>query len=181
MAWLNNLVSAITGNKKDIEQIRKNMQAPKADTPVTDSDIEAYIEDIDTRAKKMVKDLKNMYIKYGVEFSGFKSLEAACMSLREGIKSGKDEVYNNLIKLESSITSEQKRHVALIKIAVTKNGKKVIDQINQDPVTKQTFASIFGSRDVAGQENVDGTYQKLWSEIHKLAEFIITKKNRVYH
>jgi hypothetical protein len=181
MPWFSNLISAVTGTKKDVEEIKTKVQNYAPGVTITDAELEVYIDDINTRIKKMVKDLKSIYSKYGVQFSGFKSLDLACTSLLESLKDGKEQAYNSLIKLESSITAEQKRHVALIKMAVATDGKKVMDKINADPEAKQLFNSIFGERDVSGQENSDGIYQRLWSEIHKISEYIIMQKNKVYH
>lgn len=181
MQWLNDLISTVTGNKYDISAVKQKVQASEPGVIVTNDELEAYIKDISLRIKKMVKDLKQIYGKYDIQFSGFKSLDLCCDSLRSSLTDGKEEAYNNLIKLESAITTEQKRHLGLIKMAIAKNGQKVIDLINQDPFTKERFTKIFGERDVVGKNNVDGTYQRLWSEIHKLSEYIITQKNKVYH
>jgi hypothetical protein len=182
MPWLNNLISAVKGNKVDVDDVKRRVQAKVNKQPITDEELEAYVSDIKTRVGKMVKDLKTIYAKFGIQFTGFKSLDLACTSLKDGLKSNKDEIYNNLIKLESSITAEQKRHVALIKMAVTKDSKKVIDQIMQDARSKEKFNEIFGKHDSAtATANMDGTYQQLWSEIHRLSEYLITKKTKVYH
>ena len=184
MPWLNNIISAVTGNKVDVEEVKRKIKTSKpkkGELPVTDAELQAYVDDIKSRINKMVKDLRTIYGKFGIEFSGFKALDSACVTLRDGLKGGKDDAYNNLIKLESSITAEQRRHVALIKMAVSKDGKKVIDQITQNPSTNAKFAEVFGKRDATGKENMDGTYQQLWSEIHKLSEYIIVQKNKVYH
>lgn len=179
MPWINDIMSVITGKKQDIGAIKNKLQDPNV--VVSDGELSAYISDINSRIKKMVKDLKNMYGRYGVTFNGFKALDLACDSLRESLKDGREEAYNNLIKLESSITTEQKRHLALIRIAMTKEGKRVIDMINSDPNQKEVFVKIFGERDVAGKSDIDGLYQRLWSEIHKLSEYILIQKNKVYH
>lgn len=179
MPWINEIMSVFTGKKQDIDAIKLKLQEPGA--VVTDSELDAYISDISSRIKRMVKDLKNMYGRYGVTFNGFKALDLACDSLRESLKDGREEAYNNLIKLESSITTEQKRHLALIRIAMTKEGKRVMDMINSDPNQKAIFVKIFGERDVVGKTDVDGLYQRLWSEIHKLSEYILIQKNKVYH
>jgi hypothetical protein len=178
MPWLNSIISAITGKKYDITAIKAKIDAK--DT-LTDDELNGYIDDIDKRIKKMERELKNIYSKYGVTFNGFKALDTACDALRESLKDGKEVAYNNLIKLESAITSEQKRHLALIRIAMTSHGKQVITEINSDPISKEIFIKVFGERDVAGKVNMDGLYQRLWSEIHKLSEYIITLKNKVYH
>jgi hypothetical protein len=178
MSWLKDIMSVITGNEVDVEQVRTKIQS--STEGVSDEEIKAYIDDIDSRVKRMVKDLKTVYAKYNIQFSGFKSFDVACNSLSTSLKDGRDEAYNNLVKLESTITSEQKRHLGLIKMAVTKDGKKVYDQIMLDPGDKLVFNKIFGSRDTNGTQN-DGTYQRLWSEVHKLSEYIITRKNKVYH
>lgn len=182
MPWLNNIISAITGtNSAVLESAKAKVQSANPTDPATNAELDAYIDDINRRIKRMVKDLKGIYSKNGVDFTGFKSLDMACKYLHESLQDGKEVAYNNLIKLESSITAEQKRHLSLIKIAMTTQGKKVIDQINQDPSSKEIFASVFGTRDVAGKENMDGMYQQLWSEIHKLSEYILMQKNKVYH
>ncbi len=178
MTWLKEILSVITGNDVDVEQVRAKIQTSSEGIP--DSDLTAYINDIDSRVKKMVKSLKTVYAKYNIQFTGFKSFDTACNSLSSSLKDGRDEAYNNLVKLESSITSEQKRHLGLIKMAVTKDGKKVYEQIMSDPTDKETFNAIFGSRDSSGAQN-DGTYQRLWSEVHKLSEYIIKRRNQVYH
>lgn len=181
MPWLNSVISAITGNKVDVDAIKSKLQSNDKNNSVTDAELDAYIDDIDKRIRKMVKELKNVYTLYGVSFTGFKSLDMACASLHDSVKNGKDEAYNNLIKLESSITAEQKRHLALLRIAMTSQGKRVMDLINQDPASRAVFVKVFGERDVVGHENMDGLYQRLWSEIHKISEYIIIHKNKVYH
>jgi hypothetical protein len=178
MPWLNDVISKITGKKYDITDIKTKINTA---APVPDVELDAYIDDIDRRIKKMEKELRNTYSKYGVSFNGFKSLDTACDALRESLKDGKEVAYNNLLKLESSITSEQKRHLALLRIAMTSQGKGVLDEINRDPVSKEIYVKVFGERASAGKENMDGLYQRLWSEIHKLSEYIITQKNKVYH
>lgn len=178
MTWLKEILSVITGNDVDIEQVKTKIQTSTEGIP--DSEIDAYINDIESRTKKMVKELKTVYAKYNIQFTGFKSFDTAAASLRSSLKDGRDEAYNNLVKLESSITSEQKRHLGLIKMAVTKDAKKVYEQIMLDPHDKETFNKIFGSKDATGAQN-DGVYQRLWSEVHKLSEYIIKRKNQVYH
>lgn len=178
MAWLKEILSVITGNDVDIEQVKTKIQS--STEGVSDSEINAYIDDLESRVAKMIKELKTIYAKYNIQFSGFKSFDLACNSLRASLKDGRDEAYNNLVKLENTITTEQKRHLGLIKMAVTKDGKKVYDQIMLDPKDKLIFNKIFGSRDTNGAQN-DGAYQRLWSETHKLSEYIITRKNKVYH
>jgi hypothetical protein len=181
MRWLNNVIASLTGNKKDVNAIRDKLQAADQTTIIADEDLLVYIDDVEDRCKKIVKKLKNLYAKYGIAFSGFKSLESACTALRDSLKDGKETAYNNLIKLESSITAEQKRHLSLIKIAMSKEGKKVLDEINAKPQEKAIFVGVFGERNVGKQENIDGAYQRLWSEIHKLSEYILLQKNKVYH
>jgi len=181
MPWFNDLVSAVTGSKKDCSEIKAKIQSAKKGTMIPDTDIEEYIEDINSRVKSMVKELKTIYKKYDIQFMGFKALETACFSLGESLKTRKEESYNNLLKLESSITAEQKRHLSLIRMAVTKDGKKVLDRIMQDPTSKNQYIKVFGSRAITGTDGVDGTYQGIWSEINKVAEYVITHKNKVYH
>lgn len=177
MPWLNNVINAITGKKYDIDAIKTKMNSKSV---ITDAELDGYIDDIDKRVKKMEKELKNMYSKYGVSFNGFKSLDTVSEALHESVKDGKEVAYNNLIKLESSITTEQKRHLALLRIAMTSTGKHVLDEINRDPMSKETFVKVFGDR-TTGNDPKDGLYQQLWSEIHKLSEYIIMQKNKVYH
>lgn len=178
MSWLNNVITAISGKKYDICSLRSKVEANEM---LTDLELNAYIDDIDKRIKKMERDLKNIYCRYGVTFNGFKAFDTACDSLRSSIKDGKEVAYNNLIKLESAITTEQKRHLALIRIAMTAQGKHVINEINTDPVSKEVFVKVFGERDSTGKITEDGLYQKLWSEIHRLSEYVIMLKNKVYH
>ncbi len=181
MPWFSNLMSAFTGSKIDIEEFKKKLYSNDATVQLSNSDLEAYVDDIESRVKSMVKELKNTYKKYNITFSGFKSFDTACEYLRESIKNGSEHAYNNLIKLESVVTSEQKRHLALIRMAMTIDGKKVIDQINNDPIDKRTFIKIFGDRAQTGAMSHDGVYQQLWSEIHKLSEYVLLHKNKVYH
>lgn len=181
MPWFSNLMAAFTGPKIDVEEFKKKLYSKSTTEQVSNSDLAAYVDDIESRVKKMVQELKTTYKKYNITFSGFKSFDTACEYLRESIKNGSEQAYNNLIKLESVITSEQKRHLALIRMAVTTDGKKVIDQINNDPKDKQTFMKIFGDRAQTGAMSQDGVYQQLWSEIHKLSEYVLLHKNKVYH
>jgi hypothetical protein len=180
MHWFNNLLSAFTGPAVDVEELKKRLYSDSAEQ-LSNSELEAYVDDIESRVKTMVKSLKTLYKKYDITFSGFKSFDLACEYLRESIIDGSEKAYNNLIKLESVVTSEQKRHLALIRMAITTDGKKVIDKINNDPSDKQTFAKIFGDRMQQAVVSQDGVYQQLWSEIHKLSEYILLHKNRVYH
>jgi len=181
MPWFSDLLSAVTGVKKDFTEIKKNVQNAKKSTMIVDSDLEAYIDDINSRVNDMVNELKAIYKKYDIQFTGFKAFDNACFSLHECLKTRKEEAYNNLLKLESAITSEQKRHLSLIRMAVTKDGKKVFDKIIQDPTARTQYVKIFGSRAITGKDDVDGIYQAIWSELNKLAEYIITHKNKVYH
>lgn len=184
MPWLNNIMSVFGGKKADIEAIKQKIQASSNTTTAekpSNEELEAYVADIDSRVKKMVKDLKNIYKKYNIVFNGFRSFEMAIKYLHESIRNGSEEAYNNLIKLESVVTAEQKRHLALIRMAVTTNGKRVMEEINKDPEDKETFNKIFGEHNTAGTINTDGAYQQLWSEVHKLSEYILLQKNKVYH
>jgi uncharacterized phage infection (PIP) family protein YhgE len=181
MHWFNNLLAAFTGSTVDVDALKQRLYANNATDQLSNAELEAYVDDIEERVKKMVKALKTMYKKYDITFSGFKSFEQACEYLRESIADGSERAYNNLIKLESAVTSEQKRHLGLIRMAITTDGKKVIDKINNDPSDKQTFVKIFGDRAQPGAMSQDGEYQQLWSEIHKLSEYILLHKNRVYH
>ncbi|HSX20767.1 MAG TPA: hypothetical protein VLG38_06585 [Gammaproteobacteria bacterium] len=177
MPWLNNLVHRFTHKDVDVAAIQGKIELHSA----TNDDLLDYVTDIEHRTKQMVQDLQSIYKKYEISFTGFRSLEMACDFLRSSIKNGKEEVYNNLIKIEPMVTSEQQRHVALISMAVTSNGKRVLDQIKQDPESKQKFVGVFGERDASGQMKGDGAYQRLASEIHKLSEYILLQKNKIYH
>ncbi len=181
MHWFNNLLSAFTGPTTDVEDLKQRLYSNSAAEQLSDSELKAYVDDIEARSKKMVKALKDMYKKYDITFSGFKSFDIACEHLHESIDDGSEKTYNNLIKLESLITSEQKRHLALIRMAVTKDGKKVIEHINKDLADHKTFVKIFGDRTQAAGLSQDGMYQQLWSEIHKLSEYVLLHKNRTYH
>jgi hypothetical protein len=183
MPWLSNVFNVFTHKNVNIDDIKQRVQESPSDTAdsISSSEMLAYISDIETRIKEMVKDLKNLYKKFNITFTGFKSYSIACDYLRDSVKDGSEEAYNNLIKLESMITGEQQRHLALIRMAVTADGKRVMDQINSNPEYKQMFTKIFGERDASGKIVSDGIYQRLWSEVHKLSEYILIKKNRVYH
>lgn len=181
MHWFNNLLSAFSGPTVDIDDLKQRLYSSNVGEQLSNSELNAYVDDIEERVKKMVKSLKIMYKKYNITFSGFKSFDTACEYLRESIADGSERAYNNLIKLESVVTSEQKRHLALIRMAITTDGKKVIDNINNDPTDKQVFVKIFGDRTQPGAMSQDGMYQQLWSEIHKLSEYVLLHKNRTYH
>lgn len=181
MHWFNNLLSTFTGSTVDVEELKQRLYSNNAAEQLSNAELEAYVDDIASRVKKMVKDLKNMYKKYDITFTGFKSFDLACQYLRESITDGSERAYNNLIKLESAVTSEQKRHLSLIRMAITTDSKKVIDKINNDPSDKQIFIKIFGDRMQPGTMSQDGEYQQLWSEIHKISEYVLLHKNRTYH
>jgi hypothetical protein len=181
MLGLSNILSVFGSKKADLAAIKQKLQSPNAEGTLSDDELIAYIDDIKQRVKQMVKDLKSVYSKYGITFVKFKSMDDACVSLRACIKAGTEEAYNNLIKLETEVTVEQKRHLALIRMAVTQDGKRVIDQITRNPDHKQIFENVFGHRDFSGKDSTDGMYQRLWSEIHRLSEYILLQKNKVYH
>lgn len=177
MPWLSNWFYRITHANFDLSEIKHKIQNATA----TNDDLLAYVDDIEFRASEMVDELKVLYKNYNISFTGFKSFDMACDFLRQSIKDGSEQSYNNLIKLESMITTEQQRHLTLIKMAVTKKGARVYEQIRQDADSKAIFDKVFGSKDASGKVNDDGMYQRLWSEIHKLSEYILLQKNRVYH
>lgn len=181
MHWFNSLLSVFAGTTVDIDEVKQRLYSNDLIEQLSDSELKAYVDDIESRVEKMVKSLKAIYKKHNITFSGFKSFDTACEYLRESITDGSERAYNNLIKLESIVTAEQKRHLALIRMAITADGKKVIDLINNDPSDKQTLIKIFGDRTKIGAQSEDGMYQQLWSEIHKLSEYILLHKNRVYH
>lgn len=181
MHWFQSLLSVFTGPKVDLNELKQRLYSKDSTQQLSNTELEAYVADIEDRVKKMVKALKTMYKKYNITFNGFKSFELACEYLRASITDGTDVAYNNLIKLESVFTSEQKRHLGLIRMAISTDGKKVIDKINDYPPDKQIFIKIFGERAQPGTISQDGEYQQLWSEIHKLSEYILLHKNRVYH
>lgn len=181
MQWFNNLLSTFSDEKTDISAIREKLYSTEMVEKISDADLKAYVKDIKKRIKKMVKELQCIYEKYGIEFSGFKTLDSAGEYLMQSIEDNNEAAYNNLIKLESVVTAEQRRHLGLIRMAMTADGKKVIDQINSIPADKQKFISIFGEHDASSSVNNDGMYQHIWSEIHKLSEYILINKNRVYH
>lgn len=177
MPWLSNWFYKVTHGNIDIDELKQKIKSGTA----TPEDLQAYIVDLDERIQTMVKELKTLYKKFNITFTGFKSMDLACEYLRISIKDGSESAYNNLIKLESMVTSEQQRHLSLIKMAITRDGKRVIELINQNPEYKKTFDSIFGMRDASGKIKEDGLYQKLWSEIHKLAEYLLIQKTKIYH
>lgn len=183
MPWLSNVFNVFTHKNIDVTEIKQKIQAATQNSPVqvASDDLLAYVDDIESRIKGMVKDLRALYKKFNITFTGFKAFDIACGFLRDSIKKGSEEAYNNLIKLESIVTSEQQRHLALIRMAVTADGKRVMDLINQSPEDKQVFNKVFGERDANGKLITDGMYQRLWSEVHKLSEYILIQKNRVYH
>lgn len=181
MPWLSDVIAAFTSKKADVEEVKQKIITGDGNTVLSEVELEAYVKDIETRVKRMTKNLRTIYSRYGITFNGFKSFNQAFAAIRASIKNGSEETYNNLIKTESSITSELKRHLSLIRMAVAQDGTKVIDKINQDPRIKDKFNMIFGQRDTASGQNKDGTYQRLWSEVHKLAEYIIIQKDKVYH
>lgn len=177
MPWLSNWFYKITHQDFDINALKNKIQTNTATT----DELLAYVDDIEYRIGNMINDLKVLYKKYDITFKGFKSFEAACTYLRQSIKNGTTETYNNLIKLESMVTSEQQRHLTLVKMAVTQQGIRVYDKIKSDPDSYAIFEKVFGARDANGRLVEDGLYQRLWSEIHKLSEYILINKNKVYH
>lgn len=177
MPWLSNWFYKVTHRNIDVDEIKQKINSGTATT----EDLQAYIIDLDDRIQAMVKDLKTLYKKFNITFTGFKSMDLACEYLHNSVKDGSEAAYNNLIKLESMVTSEQQRHLSLIKMAITSDGKRVIEMINQNPEYKKTFDHIFGVRDASGKIRDDGLYQKLWSEIHKLSEYLLIQKTKVYH
>lgn len=181
MSWLSNIFGFSGSKNVDIEALKKKLQNADKHTAVSMADLEAYTDDIEDRVKQMTKDLKGIYSRYGITFNGFKSFKIACAAIRTSIKNSNDESYNNLIKTESSIASELKRHLSLIRMAVAPDGAKVMDKINQDPRVREKFNKIFGKRDNQEVLSTDGTYQRLWSEVHKVSEYIIIQKDRVLH
>ncbi len=181
MRGLGKLLSAFGGKKVDIAEVKQKLQTPDSKELLTDTEIMAYIDHIKSQLDAIVKDLKQIYSNYDIIFTGFKSLTDACVSLKLSVKSGTEAAYNNLIKIENDVTIEQKRHLALIRMAVTKDGGRVIEQIYKDKLQKERFDNIFGVRGANNSENSDGMYQRLWSEIHHLSEYILLHKNKVYH
>lgn len=184
MPWLSDLIYVLTHKKNvDVTQVRQQiMSAVQDDTiKVGNADLTAYVADIEDRSNQMVKDLRKIYKPYSITFTGFKSFATACTYLKDVIKDNNEEAYNNLIKLESMMTSEQQRHLALIRMAATPDGKRVMEQIMQNPAQKSMFSKVFGERGAAGKLISDGMYQQLWFEIHKLSEYILIQKNRIYH
>lgn len=183
MPWLSDVWNVLTHKNVDISEVKQKIQTADSDhsEEIDVKELMAYIDDIEDRIHSMVKELKAIYKKFNITFNGFKSMDMACEYLRGSIKDGSEEAYNNLIKLESMVTGEQQRHLALIRMAVTMDGRRVIDQIMQNPETKEIFVKIFGEKNAQGKIVADGIYQRLWSEIHKLSEYILIHKNRVYH
>ncbi len=181
MSWLGNIFGLSSGKNVDFAALQKKLQSADKHTTVSNADLEAYTDDIENRVKQMTKDLKGIYTRFGITFNGFKSFKIACAAIRTSINNGTEESYNNLIKTESSIAAELKRHLGLIRMAVAPDGGKVMDKINQDPRIREKFNKIFGKRSDEDTLSTDGTYQRLWSEVHKVAEYIIIQKDRVLH
>lgn len=184
MSWLDNLISVFTPkNNTYINAVKQKINAAMRDdtVKVENTDLLVYVNDIEQRLNSMVKDLKKVYKSYNINFNGFKSFGAACQYLQQAIKDNSEEAYNNLIKLESTITSEQQRHLSLIRMAVTNDGKRVMEQISANPQQKEIFNRVFGEKSTTGKLTTDGLYQRLWSEIHKLSEYVLIQKNRIYH
>lgn len=184
MSWLNDLISVFTPKSEaDLAEVKQKINTAMHDSTIKIEDVEllVYVNDIEQRLNAMVKDLKKIYKSYNIDFKGFKAFGSACDYLKSAIKDDNEEAYNNLIKLESMITSEQQRHLALIRMASTSDGKRVFEQISADPEKKATFNKIFGEKNAISKLSTDGMYQRLWSEIHKLAEYILIKKNKIYH
>lgn len=180
MQWFNNLLSLFS-EKIDTSVVKQKLSTNNVTENISNQELESYADDIQERVRTMVKELQALYKKYGIDFSGFNSFDSACEYLKQSIYNRSEQAYNNLIKLESAVTSEQKRHVALIRMAVTNDGKKVMELINKNPEDKNLFVKIFGEHNAAGTVNQDGVYQRLWSEMHKLSEYVLIHRNVVYH
>lgn len=178
MQWFHKLVSFFSP-KHDLEEIKKKLYSPNQAERISDPELEAYALDIQKRIHIVVKQLRTIYRKHGINFSGFKFFDGACECLMKGIHSDSEQAYNNLIKLESVVNLERKRHLTLIKMAMTIDGKLVIEQINNDPVDKQIFIDIFG--DTTGAVNAPGVYQHIWYEMHKLSEYVLLHHSRIYN
>ncbi len=177
MPWLSNWFYKITHKDFDLEGIKQKILTNTA----SNEDLLAYVDDLEFRINLMVDELKALYKKYDIIFNGFKSYSVACTYLRASLKEGTEQAYNQLIKLESMVTSEQQRHLTLLKMAVTKSGQRVFERIRQNPEDKAIFDKVFGTRDASGKIKDDGLYLRIWSEVHKLSEYILINKNRVYH
>lgn len=183
MGWLRDFFYTLTNKGIDAAHIQHKMQSVTdvATINFSNDDLLAYVSDLEIRINNMEKQLKSLYKKYNIVFAGFTAFEQSCVYLRESIQENSAAAYDNLIKIESTITAEQRRHLGLIRMAVMPDGKRVMDAINQDPKSKQTFEAIFGAKDSNGKVIVDGVYQHLWSEIHKLSEYLLLHKNKIYH
>lgn len=183
MSWIKDLFSTLTSKSIDTANVQRQMQSTSnvANIQFSNDDLLAYVSDIEIRINEMEKQLKALYKKHNIIFAGFTSFEQACVYLRESIQDNSTTARDNLIKLESMITTEQRRHLGLIRMAVMPDGKRVVDAINQDPKSKQIFDGAFGVRDSTGKVVEDGTYQHLWSEVHKLSEYVLMHKNKIYH
>lgn len=177
MPWLSSWFYKITHKDIDLSEIKQKI----ANGSATTQDLNQYVDDLEYRIKEMVKDLRALYKRFNITFTGFKSMDLACEYLRASIKNGSEAAYNNLIKLESIVTSEQQRHLALIRMAITQDGKRVVELIARNPENKEIFNKVFGVKDASGRTIEDGAYQKLWSEIHKLSEYLLIQKTKVYH
>ena len=177
MPWLSNWFYKITHKDFDLAAVMEKIQAHSA----TRADLLAYVDNLEYRIGNMVQTLQDIYKKYDIVFKGFRSFNLACDCLRQSIKDSSEEAYNSLIKIDSMITSEQQRHVALIKMAVTKTGKRVFTEIQENPEQKTQFAKVFGEKDSNGKIKDDGIYQRLWSEIHRLSEYLLIEKDKVHH
>lgn len=180
-AWFSKVFGGFVGKKPDINIIKQAISKPDPKQPVPIKDLAAYAHDIEIRAKAMNKDLKQIYANYGITFNGFKSFDQACIAMKNITKHGAAEAYNNLIKAEAAITAEMRRHLSLIRMAVLRDGSRVVDKINNDPEVSQRFYAIFGKRNTATGQTTDGVYQRLWAEVHKLAEYLIIQKDKVVH
>lgn len=165
--WLNKWFHRFNHKDVDILVVKQKMQEASAST----DDLLSYVDDLEERIDFMVQKLKDLYKRNSITFYGFKSFALACEYLRNSITDDTESAYNNLIKLEPLITSEQHRHLSLIKLAVLPSGKRVIEEIYRNPTDKASFEAVFQ----------DGMYQQLWLEIHKLSEYILIQKNKVYH
>lgn len=177
MPWLSNWFYKITHKDIDVTEIKHKIDEGNASA----DDLTSYVVYIEDRVEEMVKELKTLYKKYNIIFTGFKSMDLACEYLHSSLKDGRETAYNNLIKLESMVTSEQQRHLSLIRMAITADGKRVMEQINQNPNNKKIFDEIFGVKDASGKIKEDGIYQKIWSDIHKISEYLLIQKTKIYH
>mgnify|MGYP006913947504 CR=1 FL=1 len=90
MPWFSDIFAVFSGASTDITDIKQKLYSNDATSNLSDADLYAYIKDIESRVKKMVKNLKVIYKKYNITFNGFKSFATACEYLRESIKNGNE-------------------------------------------------------------------------------------------